>query len=128
MSRQFHRKFDCKRLNPILTWMLATTIVAITGCSTTERFGMLIITRYLNCCLALLATEALALDLDTDGDGLSDFQEQHKYLTDPHRMDSDADGVLDGDQSKSVNIEAWCICFDSFLTTYKCECVGLGGG
>ncbi len=35
--------------------------------------------------------------VDTDGDGLSDFQETHKYLTDPKKSDSDGDGVLDGD-------------------------------
>jgi len=34
---------------------------------------------------------------DSDGDGLSDFQEIHKYLTDPSQKDSDNDGVPDGD-------------------------------
>jgi hypothetical protein len=34
---------------------------------------------------------------DTDGDGLSDFQEVHKYRTDPASADSDGDGVPDGD-------------------------------
>ncbi len=34
---------------------------------------------------------------DTDGDGLSDFQERHKYLTDPEKRDSDGDGTPDGD-------------------------------
>jgi len=34
---------------------------------------------------------------DSDGDGLSDFQEIHKYLTDPAQADSDGDGVPDGD-------------------------------
>jgi len=29
--------------------------------------------------------------IDTDGDGLSDFQEGHKYLTDPTKPDSDGD-------------------------------------
>src|SRR5690606_657599 len=29
--------------------------------------------------------------------GLSDFQEVHKYLTDPDKKDSDGDGVPDGD-------------------------------
>lgn len=57
---------------------------------------MLIITRYLSC-LAVVASVAFAQDVDTDGDGLSDFQEQHKYSTDPRKMDSDADGVPDGD-------------------------------
>ncbi|UCD52993.1 MAG: transglutaminase domain-containing protein, partial [Phycisphaerales bacterium] len=35
--------------------------------------------------------------IDTDGDGLSDFQEVHKYLTDPTKRDSDGDGTPDGD-------------------------------
>jgi len=34
---------------------------------------------------------------DSDGDGLSDFQEVHKYLTDPAKQDSDGDGTPDGD-------------------------------
>ena len=34
---------------------------------------------------------------DSDGDGLSDFHERHKYLTDPSNADSDRDGVPDGD-------------------------------
>ncbi len=36
-------------------------------------------------------------DLDTDGDGLTDFQEVHKYLTDPRNKDTDGDGIPDGD-------------------------------
>jgi hypothetical protein len=47
--------------------------------------------------LAVVASVAFAQDLDTDRDSLSDFQEQHKYGTDPRKMDSDADGVPDGD-------------------------------
>lgn len=39
-------------------------------------------------------------DIDTDGDGLSDFHEVHKYLTDPAQADSDGDGVPDGDWSE----------------------------
>ncbi|MGH7347532.1 MAG: hypothetical protein ACREK4_21680, partial [Candidatus Rokuibacteriota bacterium] len=35
-------------------------------------------------------------DRDSDGDGLSDFQEIHKYRTDPFRADSDGDGAPDG--------------------------------
>ena len=45
--------------------------------------------------LALLAAAALAQD--TDGDGLSDFEERHKYFTDPSKADSDGDGTPDGD-------------------------------
>ena len=36
-------------------------------------------------------------DPDGDGDGLSDFHERYKYLTDPQKKDSDGDGVGDGD-------------------------------
>lgn len=36
-------------------------------------------------------------EYDTDGDGLSDFQEIFKYFTDPNNPDSDGDGILDGD-------------------------------
>lgn len=49
---------------------------------------------------AVLSSFALApaqTDPDRDGDGLSDFQEIHKYRTDPAKVDSDGDGVPDGD-------------------------------
>lgn len=36
-------------------------------------------------------------DFDTDQDGLSDFHETYKYLTDPRNPDSDGDGTPDGD-------------------------------
>ena len=39
----------------------------------------------------------MAQDKDADGDGLSDFQEIHKYFTDPKRKDSDGDGLPDAD-------------------------------
>jgi len=35
--------------------------------------------------------------VDSDGDDLSDFQEIHKYLTDPAKKDTDGDGVPDDD-------------------------------
>jgi hypothetical protein len=38
-----------------------------------------------------------AADQDTDGDGLSDFQEIHKYHTDPTKKDTAGKGVPDGD-------------------------------
>ena len=53
--------------------------------------------RHITLLVALIATPlttALAVqapDLDTDGDGLSDFQELHKYFTDPAQADSDGD-------------------------------------
>jgi hypothetical protein len=38
-----------------------------------------------------------AADKDTDGDGLSDFHERHKYRTDPAKRDTAGKGVPDGD-------------------------------
>src|SRR3954471_15797777 len=47
---------------------------------------------------AILALETLgAPDLDTDGDGLSDYAELHKYFTDPKKADTDGDKIPDGD-------------------------------
>ncbi|QDV06966.1 Transglutaminase-like superfamily protein [Planctomycetes bacterium Poly30] len=51
---------------------------------------------------ALLFAASLALSsgpggIDSDSDGLSDFLEVHKYLTDPQKADSDGDGIPDGD-------------------------------
>lgn len=37
---------------------------------------------------------------DADGDGLSDFAEEHKYRTDPHRWDTAGDGVSDGEWAR----------------------------
>lgn len=48
-------------------------------------------------CLALTACLLGTGDPDTDRDGLSDFAEIHKYLTDPQKADSDGDGIPDGD-------------------------------
>ena len=44
-----------------------------------------------------IALPTVGEDFDSDGDGLSDFQETHKYRTDPTRRDSDGDGTPDGD-------------------------------
>lgn len=35
--------------------------------------------------------------IDIDGDGLSDYEEIHKYLTEPNNPDTDGDGIPDGD-------------------------------
>lgn len=43
-----------------------------------------------------LAYIACAVDhIDSDGDGLTDFQETHKYFTDPNEWDTDSDGIVD---------------------------------
>ena len=47
--------------------------------------------------LAILASASVASDPDSDHDGLSDFQEIHKYRTNPQKSDSDGDGRPDGD-------------------------------
>lgn len=47
--------------------------------------------------LLLPAARAQSPDVDTDGDGLSDFHEIHKHRTDPRNPDSDGDGIPDGD-------------------------------
>ncbi|WP_395743635.1 transglutaminase domain-containing protein [Prosthecobacter sp.] len=44
----------------------------------------------------LSAQAALSQEPDTDGDGLSDFAEKHKYFTAPAKADSDGDGRPDG--------------------------------
>ncbi len=45
----------------------------------------------------LISVSLIAQDVDTDGDGLSDFHETYKYLSDPNNPDSDGDGIRDGD-------------------------------
>jgi len=50
--------------------------------------------------LVLIAVMSLctsAAELDSDRDGLSDFQEKYKYFTDPNEADTDSDGIPDGD-------------------------------
>jgi RNA polymerase sigma factor (sigma-70 family) len=44
-----------------------------------------------------LASALSAPDADTDGDGLTDYQEIHKYRTDPAKLSTAGDGVSDGD-------------------------------
>ena len=39
-------------------------------------------------------------NVDSDGDGLSDFQEIHKYRTDPRKPSTAGDGVSDGDSQR----------------------------
>src|SRR5262249_2597529 len=47
--------------------------------------------------IAFAGDRSGAADPDTDGDGLSDFQETHKYRTDPKNKDTAGKGVSDGD-------------------------------
>lgn len=47
--------------------------------------------------LVLAAGLRAQAEPDRDKDGLSDFAEVHKYLTDPAKADSDGDGIPDGD-------------------------------
>ncbi len=37
-------------------------------------------------------------DIDSDGDGLTDYDEYHNYTTDPSLADSDSDGMSDGQE------------------------------
>lgn len=39
-------------------------------------------------------------NIDSDNDGLSDFEEINKYGTDPNNPDTDGDGIKDGDEIK----------------------------
>lgn len=47
----------------------------------------------------LIDSEAeIDTNLDTDGDGLSDYLEKHMYKTDPNNADTDGDGYSDGEE------------------------------
>lgn len=53
---------------------------------------------WMHALIALVSVvQGVAREPDTDRDGLSDFHELHKHLTDPKKADSDGDGVPDGD-------------------------------
>jgi hypothetical protein len=47
-------------------------------------------------CISATMT-AKGVDIDSDRDGLSDFQEINKYFTNPLAADSDGDGATDND-------------------------------
>jgi len=53
--------------------------------------------------LVLPATGWAQATEDSDGDGLSDFHEVHKYLTDPAKKDSDGDDASDDREMKMLN-------------------------
>src|SRR5262245_18866338 len=50
--------------------------------------------------LVAINAPARSGDPDTGGDGLSDFQEIHKYATDPAKKDTAGKGTPDGDQQQ----------------------------
>jgi len=49
----------------------------------------------------LLLRPAVAAEVDSDGDGISDDKEINVYLTDPHNQDTDGDGY--GDNEELIN-------------------------
>src|SRR5437762_1899118 len=51
----------------------------------------------LSTALVIVAAAQAPADVDSDHDGLCDFDEIHKYFTDPHNPDTDGDGIPDGD-------------------------------
>src|SRR5262245_23953103 len=53
--------------------------------------------RWLSVLILLVAFPAGRAGSDSDGDGLSDFHEAHKYRTDPGKKDTAGTGVADGD-------------------------------
>jgi len=59
-------------------------------------------------CLALAGAPK---DKDSDRDGLPDFQEIHKYFTDPGKVDSDGDGIRDGegDERREYTYTVQCV-------------------
>jgi outer membrane protein OmpA-like peptidoglycan-associated protein len=50
-------------------------------------------------------TETDPLSADSDGDGLTDGEEVNEYNTDPNNTDSDGDGLSDGDEVNSYNTD-----------------------
>lgn len=49
--------------------------------------------------------ETNPLNADTDGDGLTDGEEINEYDTDPNNADTDGDGLSDGDEVNSYNTD-----------------------
>jgi len=52
------------------------------------------------------------LPADTDGDGISDYDEIHEYGTDPHKLDTDGDSLNDGDELAYWG-EDWYVDYDA---------------
>src|SRR5438552_1572898 len=55
------------------------------------------LTRWIPFVVALLAAAQTAVAPDSDGDGLSDYAEVHKYFSDPHKANTAAAAKPDGD-------------------------------
>jgi len=51
------------------------------------------------------SSKETAKDVDTDGDGLTDYEEVHKYNTDPNDPDTDGDGLTDGEEVHEYNTD-----------------------
>jgi hypothetical protein len=66
------------------------------GVMATVRWGVLWAVAVLGAAAAAL-DRPMHADVDSDGDGLSDFQEVHKYFTDPKRRSTAGTGVSDGE-------------------------------
>ncbi|MDY6837608.1 MAG: hypothetical protein SWH78_06515 [Thermodesulfobacteriota bacterium] len=52
------------------------------------------------------------LPADTDGDGISDYDEINEYGTDPYKVDTDGDGLNDGDELAYWG-EDWYVDYDA---------------
>jgi thiol-disulfide isomerase/thioredoxin len=72
---------------------ISATLAVITACGNAQSIGGS------EGLLALYGDSVFAdRDTDTDGDGVSDFDEMTETNTDPYTPDSDGDGYLDGDE------------------------------
>jgi hypothetical protein len=60
---------------------------------------------------------------DSDGDGLSDFQEIHKYLTDPNNRDTDGDGIFDSDWNERREYSYTVRSILQFLPPFDEDCL-----
>ncbi len=72
------------KLQPYFCWVLLTACTLATP-------------NILNSIAGQEVSSAKIDSIDSDNDGLSDFHERYKYLTNPNQSDSDGDGIADGD-------------------------------
>ena len=80
------------RWSSLLVILVLTISLSSVKSTETEQYAGLAV---LNSLEAELETSPKVVD--SDGDGLSDFWEIHKYFTDPAKKDTDGDGLPDGD-------------------------------